>query len=100
MALTDYEREREERIAKNRALLASLDLPKAIYFSPKRVVKAKPKPKPAPQKRKRDASSPNGDATSDSANGETVKRRVSARLQSIVFPTYETLFTEIATASI
>jgi len=98
MTLTDYEREREERIAKNRALLASLNIPKAIAFSPKRVVKAKPKP--APKKRKRAASSRTRDVTPDSDNGQAVKRRVSARLQSIVCHICENLFTELETASI
>jgi len=40
--LTDYEREREERIAKNKALLASLDIPKPISTSVQRRIKSAP----------------------------------------------------------
>jgi hypothetical protein len=80
MTLTDYEKERLERIAKNKAILASLDIPKAINATPKRA--AKP---PAPKKRKRRDSDVNGDTTVDVADRPPLARRTSARLQNIVW---------------
>lgn len=79
MTLTDYEKERLERIAKNKAILASLDIPKAINSTPKRASKL-----PAPKKRKRRESDVDGDNTVDVTDRPPLARRCSARLQNIV----------------
>ena len=78
MALTDYEKERLERIAKNKAILAALDIPKALNSTPKRVAKASPK------KRKRRDSDVDGDSTVETVDRPPLARRASARLQNIV----------------
>jgi hypothetical protein len=80
MALTDYEKERLERIAKNKAILAALDIPKAINPTPKRAAKLKPTPK----KRKRRDSDVDGDNAVDTTDRPPLGRRISARLQNIV----------------
>jgi hypothetical protein len=87
MTLTDYEREREERIAKNKAILAALDIPKTLNTSASRAPKASTQPKT--KKRKRQASVTLRDEVADLAvadGGErpTTGRRTSARLQNIV----------------
>lgn len=87
MTLTDYERERQERIAKNKAILASLDLPKTLNIS--RAPKAPSQPKP--KKRKRAPSPSLRDEVADLAVADGVDRpnlgrRTSARLQAIVLP--------------
>jgi hypothetical protein len=89
MTLTDYERERLERIAKNKAILASLDLPKTLNTSASRAPKAPSQPKP--KKRKRAASPSLRDevaelAVADGGERPTSGRRTSARLQAIVLP--------------
>jgi hypothetical protein len=78
MTLTDYEKERQERIAKNRAILAALDIPKAINATPKRVAKHSPK------KRKRRDSDVDGEDTVETVDRPPLARRTSARLQNIV----------------
>jgi len=78
--LTDYEREREERIAKNKALLASLDIPKPISTSVKRSIKSAPV-KSSKKRKQRDASVTDGAVLGDRPEGS---RRTSARLQNKV----------------
>ena len=80
--ITDYERERQERIAKNRAILASLDIPTAKNGTKTRG--SKPAAKPISGKRKRRASQSNGDADADSEERPSFTRRTSARLQQRV----------------
>ena len=79
-ALTDYEKEREERIARNKALLASLDIPKAIKNISKRPPSSS-KPVSA-RKRKRNAS-PLHESTDGSVEGLELTRRRSVRLQKM-----------------
>jgi hypothetical protein len=79
MALTDYERERQERIAKNKAILASLDIPKASSSLPERA----PSKKPVSKKRRR-ASVSDRDSLADPAERPPSARRTSVRLQNQV----------------
>jgi hypothetical protein len=78
--LTDYERERQERIAKNKAILASLDIPKALSKAPERAPRSK---KPVSKKRRRASVSDRDDLESATNAGERPPstRRTSARLQ-------------------
>ena len=82
--LTDYERERQERIARNRAILASLDIPTAKNAIARRL--AKPALKPTSNKRKRRASQSDRDSNGDTGERPAVTRRTSARLQQRVAP--------------
>ncbi len=78
MTVTDYERERQERIAKNKAILSALDIPKAINSTPKRVARISPK------KRKRRDSDVDGGSSVKAVDKPPLVRRTSARLQNIV----------------
>src|ERR1700738_2150135 len=83
MTLTDYERERQERIARNKAILASLDIPKALNKVSERAPKSSSKPKPSAKKRRRasvDRVSVDHDSTTDTAERPPSTRRTSARL--------------------
>lgn len=82
MTLTDYEREREERIARNKAILASLNIPKPFNANSKRLARAPSKA--ASQKRKRPASPVEEGSTTYSGESPPMKRRTSARLQQTV----------------
>jgi hypothetical protein len=88
--LTDYERERQERIARNKAILASLDIPKASSKAPERAPRSK---KPVSKKRRRASVSDRDDLESVTNAGEKTTnagerppstRRSSARLQKQV----------------
>lgn len=83
--ITDYERERQERIAKNKAILASLDIPTARNGNQKRGTKSDAKPTSV--KRKRRASPSSRNPTEDSEELPSFTRRTSARLQQRVIST-------------
>lgn len=78
--LTDYERERQERIARNKALLASLDIPKALSSYVKPIINEDPA---STKKRKRQSLKPER-ANAQSHERAPMTRRVSARLQNMV----------------
>lgn len=80
--LTDYERERQERIAKNKAILASLDIPKAKSSTPRRPPQSAIRRDS--NKRKRRVSSLERDLDAQSGERPQIQRRLSARLQKIV----------------
>ena len=79
--LTDYEREREERIARNKAILASVDIPKAINTTPKRTSKAIRKATPKKRNKRELSASP---GQGDDNQRPQLTRRTSERLQKRV----------------
>ena len=84
VSLTDYEREREERIARNKALLASLDIPRPISTSVKRSIKST-FAKSSKKQKQRATSVSDGAVLEDRPEGS---RRTSARLQNKVSPAH------------
>lgn len=80
-ALTDYEKEREERIARNKALLASLNIPKAIKNIAKRAPSSS---KPVSERKRKRNASPLHELTNGSVEIPQLTRRRSVRLQKMV----------------